>query len=72
MLVIDYYQSWQYKNEQRVITPKLGKALNELYLPTKFEVDISCTFWVMSRQEICNRLHNQPNDQPPADWSIPP
>jgi hypothetical protein len=46
------------KYEQRAITPKLGKAEipllgtaqlpNEIYLPTKFHVDISYSFRVMS------------------------
>jgi len=45
------------KNEQRAITPKLGKAelcflctvllFNEIYLPTKILVDTSCCFRVM-------------------------
>jgi len=49
-------------NKQRAITPKLGKAelwllsnallLNEIYLPTKFEVDISCSFRLMSRTKF--------------------
>jgi hypothetical protein len=52
-------QSSKCKNEQRAPTSKLGKAdlwflynallLNEIYLHTKFHVDISCCYKVMSR-----------------------
>jgi hypothetical protein len=50
-------QSFKYKNKQRAITPKLGKAElwflwtapNEIYLPTKFHVDTSCCFKVPTR-----------------------
>jgi hypothetical protein len=48
-----------HKKEQRKITPKLGKAelwflctahlLNEIYLPTKFHVDISYHLRVMTQ-----------------------
>jgi hypothetical protein len=51
-------QSSKCKNEQRAITPKLGKVelwffctallLNEIYQPTKFLVYTSCCFRVMS------------------------
>ena len=51
-------QSSKCKNEQRAITPKLGNAelqffcialiFNEIYLPTKCLVDITCNFRVMS------------------------
>jgi hypothetical protein len=45
------------------MTPKLGKTelcfctvlvLNEIYLPTKFHVDISCYFKDMSRTRIAD------------------
>jgi hypothetical protein len=55
-------QSSKCKNEQRAITPKLGKTelwffsaaflLNEIYLPTQFHVDISYSFRVMSRTKF--------------------
>jgi hypothetical protein len=47
---------------KRAITPKLNKAVfrfliiavlyNEIYLPTKFHVDISNSFRVMSRTKV--------------------
>jgi hypothetical protein len=50
------------KNEQRAITPKLEQAVfrffsiavlsNEIYLPSKFYVDISHSFRVMSRTKV--------------------
>jgi hypothetical protein len=53
-------QSSKCKNKQRAIIHKLGKTelwflstahlLNEIYLPTRFHVDTSCCFKVMSRK----------------------
>ena len=57
-------QSSNNKNKQRAITPKLGNAElflctallhNEIYLPTKFLVETSCSFKVMS-QTRCGRM----------------
>jgi hypothetical protein len=55
-------QNSKCKNEQRAITPKLDKAVfrffsiavlsNEIYLPTKFHVDISNSFRVMPRTKV--------------------
>jgi hypothetical protein len=55
-------QSSKCKNKERAITPKLGKAelqflctallSNEMYLPTKFHVDIFYSFRVMSRTKF--------------------
>jgi hypothetical protein len=55
-------QSSKFKNEQRAITPKVGKAklrffytallFNEINLPTKFHVDISNGFRLMSRTKF--------------------
>jgi hypothetical protein len=55
-------QSSKFQNEQRKITPKLGKTelwffnnallRNEISLPTKFHVDISYTFKIMSRTKF--------------------
>jgi hypothetical protein len=59
VIVLELYpgQSSKYKNEQRAITPKLGKTelwflctvhlLNEMYLPTKLHVGISYSFRVV-------------------------
>jgi len=44
--------------------------LNQIYLPTKFRVDISCSFRVMVWTRNLQRT-NQPTDQPTADSSIP-
>jgi hypothetical protein len=57
-------QSSKCKNKQKAIILKLGKVellffctahlLNEIYLPTKFYVDISCCFKVMSWTRIAD------------------
>jgi hypothetical protein len=71
-------QSSKGENEQRAITPKLGKKselwffynshlLNEIYLPTKFHVDTSCCFKVMFRTRIAD---GHPSNDTLCDFSF--